>query len=78
MEGCDIVNVLNTGVADIAVESAVEYSFVKKVIRMRRICQYKAELTLSLACVCVIPLITAITALVCAKLNRPFSKYQNS
>ena len=48
--------------AVIAVESAVKYSFVSRSMQTRLKGQYKAELTLW-PCLCVKPLITAITAI---------------
>ena len=48
--------------AVIAVESAINYSFVKKDVETRRKGQYKAELTLSPR-LYVKPLITAITVI---------------
>ena len=51
--------------AVIAVDSAVKYSFVLKGMQTRQKGQYNAELTLS-PCLCVKPLVTAITAIHCS------------
>ena len=54
-------------IAAIAVESTVKNSFVSKGMQTRQKGQYNAELILS-PCLCVKPLITAITAICCLKM----------